>query len=225
MTTTSETARFSAPAAGNLLIAWIVGIGGCDILGWLGSRYDGPFRFMAGLCMLLTGIIVWRKWYPGRIDVFSPTRWWLGLIIALMILLYPVFWGLPSIQFEWNRPALLYFFWSIIVIGFAEELWWRGIWFEMWKGKPVICVLTGALAFTAYHLPFQGWKMMIGSGALINVFFMGLLFAAARYRGASIGVLALAHGLIDVIIQQGAIQWQRQITGHVPFAVCCMVDL
>ena len=61
---------------------------------------------------------------------------------------------------------------------------------------------------------------MIGSGLMIRIFFLGLLFAAARYKGASIGVLALAHGLIDWA--QGTIQWQRQ-TGPVPFVVCCLV--
>ena len=221
MTTNSKNTWFSAPTTKNLVIAWTLGIGGCDILAWLGFRYDGPFRLAAGLWMLVTGITVWRKWYPGKIDVFSSTRWWLGLIIILVILLHPIFGGLPSIQFEWwNHSALIYFFWCVIVIGFAEELWWRGIWFEIWKGKPVICVLAGSLAFTAYHFPFQGWEVMIGSGLIINVFFMGLLFAAARYRGTSIGVLALAHGLIDWF--QGGIQWKQQ-TGHIPFVICCLV--
>jgi hypothetical protein len=55
----------------------------------------------------------------------------------------------------------------------------------------------GSLAFTAYHFPFQGWERMIASGLAVRIFFLGLLFAAARYKGASIGVLALAHGLID----------------------------
>lgn len=202
----------------NLIAAWFVGIGGCDILAWMGSRYDGPFRLVAGLWMLLTGIAVWRKWYPRKINVFSPTRWWLGLIILLMVLFYPIIGGLPSFQFEWNHSALISLFWCIIVIGFAEELWWRGIWFEIWKGKPVICILAGSLVFDAYHFPFQGSELMIGSGLAIRIFFLGLVFAAARYKGASIGVLALAHGLIDWL--QGAIQWQRQ-TGPLPFAICC----
>ena len=188
-------------------------------MAWLGSRYDGPFRLVAGLWMLLTGIIVWRKWYPGKIDVFAPTRWWVGSMTMLMILFHPIFWGLPSIQLEWNHSALIYFSWCVIVIGLGEELWWRGIWFKMWEDKPVICILAGSLVFTAYHFPFQGWEMMIGSGLIINVFFMGLLFAAARYRGTSIGVLALAHGLIDWL--QGAIQWKQQ-TGHLPFAAYCI---
>ena len=204
----------------NLIAAWIVGVGGCDVFGWMGSRYNGPFRLVAGLLMLLTGISVWRKWYPEKIDVFFPTRWWLGLIILLVLLLHPIIGGLPSFQFEWNRSALISFLWCVFVIGFAEELWWRGIWFEMWKGRPVICILAGSLAFTAYHFPFQGLELMISEGLMIRVFFFGLVFAAARYKGTSIGVLALAHGLIDWI--QGDIQWQRQ-TGPVPCAVCCMV--
>ena len=87
----------------NLLGVWLVGIGGCDVLAWLGSRYDGPFRLVAGLWMLPTGIAVWREWYPGKIDEFSLTRWWLGLIIMLVVLLHPIIWGLPSIQFEFSR--------------------------------------------------------------------------------------------------------------------------
>ena len=206
--------------AWNLLAAWLLGIGGCDILAWLGSYYDGPFRLVAGLWMLITGLWVWRKWYPRDIAVFSLAGWRVGLIILVVVLMHPMIGGLQGFHAECSRLSPVYFAWCVVVIGFAEELWWRGIWFEMFKGKPIICIVAGSLAFTAYHFPFQGFELMIGSGLAIRIFFLGLLFASARYRGTSIGVLALAHGLIDWL--QGAIEFQKY-TGPVPFAVCCAI--
>ena len=67
-----------------------------------------------------------------------------------------------------------------------------------------MCILVGSMVFTAYHYPFQGFE------PLIVIFFFGLVFAAARYKGASIGVLALAHGAIDWVQGMNIIRWQWQ---------------
>lgn len=204
----------------NAVVALLVGVGGCDTIAWLASRYDGPFRLVAGLWLLVSAIWTWQKWFRGRIDVFSRARWGWGLVILSVVVFHPIIGGPPSFHSHWNGSALIYFVWCLGVIGFAEELWWRGVWFELWKGRPFVCVLIGSLAFTAYHFPFQGWDLMISEGLAIRIFSLGLLLAAARYYGrVSVGVLALVHGLIDWSL--GIVEWQRQ-PSLILFAGCCI---
>ena len=67
--TTDKSGKASNPPIWSLISAWAIGIGGCDMLGWLAFHYDGPFRLAAGIVMLLTGITVWLKWYRSKIDL------------------------------------------------------------------------------------------------------------------------------------------------------------
>lgn len=46
---------------------------------------------------------------------------------------------------------------------------------------------------------------------MVTAFFIGLVYAAARYRGTSIGVLALAHGFNDWIGQGHVVKWSWQV--------------
>lgn len=195
-----------APSLVKLAAAWAIGIGGCDFLAWAGlnvfSENMHPWMIGAAVCMLVTGTAVWRLWYPGKLDVFSMGGWRCGALLLAVFLLHPLLGGgRPSLHEVWGAAALKSFLWCVVMIGLAEELWWRGIWFKMWRDRPVMCILGGSLAFTAYHYPFQGFE------PLPMVFFFGLAFAAARARGTSIVVLALAHGLINWAQATGVITW------------------
>lgn len=214
-----------AHSAGKLAAAWAVGIGGCDLLAWAGLNvFPGnmhPWMLGAAGCMLVTGVLVWRLWFPEKLGVFSMAGWRLGALLLAALLLHPLLGGgSPSLHSVWSYASLKSFLWCLVMIGLAEELWWRGIWFRMWKDRPVMCVLTGSLAFTAYHYPFQGFE------PLPMVFFFGLAFAVARSRGASIGVLALAHGLINWAQMTGLITWEWRnaaVSPNITVPVVCLI--
>lgn len=214
-----------APTMGKLAAAWAVGIGGCDLLAWAGlNAFSGnmhPWMLGAAACMLVTGTALWRLWYPERLDVFSMAGWWRGTLLLTVFLLHPLLGGgRPSLHAVWSFASFKSLLWCVVMIGLAEELWWRGIWFRMWKDRPVMCILAGSLAFTLYHYPFQGFE------PLPMVFFFGLAFAAARSRGASIGALALAHGLINWAQAAGVITWEWRngpVSPNITVPAVCLI--
>lgn len=203
----SELVWLSRPSWFKLALAWGLGIGGEFALIELGKRevpYLLPLVALAAISLMLAvGISVWRLWYREEIDVFSLKGWetglaiFLGLMITEAVLATPVLRpGLLSLSTLWTL------FYCIVLIGFTEELWWRGIWFAMFKGRPLYAILLGSLLFGGMHYQLHG----IDSAMM--AFFVGLVFAAARYRGVSIGTLALTHGMNDWIAQGHLARWQ-----------------
>jgi membrane protease YdiL (CAAX protease family) len=80
----------------------------------------------------------------------------------------------------------------VLVAGFAEELWFRGLWTRAARTSLVLAVGWGALAFGLLHWP-------MGPGRVATTAALGLLYGAARWRGAPIWALALAHGAVNWI--------------------------
>mgnify|MGYP000860478431 CR=1 FL=1 len=91
-----------------------------------------------------------------------------------------------------DRPGWLawQFVRLIVLIGLAEELWFRGVWFEIVGRNALLSVVAGGALFGLSHL-HQGLLMVLITGSA------GCAYAAARHRGASLLSLALAHGLMD----------------------------
>lgn len=83
---------------------------------------------------------------------------------------------------------------SVILIGFVEELWFRGIWFHLCNGRRILAIGLGSLFFGAYHWPHGFWVVLSTTG-------VGFALAAARSRGASLLGLALVHGTNNWINQ------------------------
>lgn len=78
----------------------------------------------------------------------------------------------------------------VTLIGFVEELWFRGIWFEICRHRFWPSVVLGSALFGLYHWP-HGWRSVLTTAGV------GSVFAMARLRGASLGELSAVHGLID----------------------------
>jgi len=155
------------------------------------------WRFCAittsSVSMLLVGTWVWRCWYPNRIDLFSVSGWRVVVPTLLILELALCIINVPHLGLSWaSSPttALTDLPYFLCLIALTEELWFRGIWFEMWRGRPFMCIGVGSLLFGAIHIATS-------SSHPISAFFFGLVFAAARNRGASIGVLVIGHGLLD----------------------------
>ena len=79
---------------------------------------------------------------------------------------------------------------QVVTIALAEELWFRGLWMRATGDRPALAIFGGSAAFGLYHL-HQGPALMATTAAL------GLLFAVARWHGAPIWSLALAHGAMN----------------------------
>ena len=77
--------------------------------------------------------------------------------------------------------------------------------------------MVGSLVFGLAHFQLHGMDKVITAS------FIGLAYAVARYRGASIGVLALAHGFNDWIGQGQVIGWRWHAgTGTLQIAIVCI---
>lgn len=78
----------------------------------------------------------------------------------------------------------------VLFVALAEELWFRGLWMRSTASSLVLAVVVGALAFGLLHWP-------LGPGRVATTAALGLLYAAARWRGAPLWALALAHGSVN----------------------------
>jgi hypothetical protein len=78
----------------------------------------------------------------------------------------------------------------VVLIGYTEELWFRGLWFAMCRHRFVPSVVLGSVIFGLSHSA-QGWQ------AVWMTAWVGGVFASARYCGAALVPLALVHGVMD----------------------------
>jgi len=129
----------STPLAPTLLIMLIVWAPVTAFV-YIRGKYTVPhISVLAPLFAALTlfcGIAVTLKFYRRSLKLLTFDNWQIAM--ALLI-------GVQAIQLlvtrltpnsDMNIPAALYkAFFYLALIGFAEELWFRGIWFEMFKRR------------------------------------------------------------------------------------------
>ncbi|HNT96677.1 MAG TPA: CPBP family intramembrane metalloprotease [Elusimicrobiales bacterium] len=203
----SRIAWLDAPTWPALAAAWLAGVGGAFLSIAAGKKilpeYLAPFALLSIFLSLSFGVVAWRLWYRDEIDVFSLKGWPAALVIFGGLLLSEIINASAHLRGDVLHPrTLIALFYCVVLVGLQEELWWRGIWFSMFKGRPVMCILAGSLLFGASHYQLHGFR------SVAMAFFVGLVFSAARHRGVSIGALSLAHGLNDWIAQGHVVRWQ-----------------
>ncbi|MFA6135333.1 MAG: CPBP family intramembrane glutamic endopeptidase [Phycisphaerae bacterium] len=151
----------------------------------------------AGIIILLAGVTVWAKYFRRTYGLFSFRGWrWAGVLLAglaaLQFILMRTSDSLPSGVATWAW-AVVFFLFSV---GLPEELWFRGIWFALFRNRFLPSVILGSILFGLMHcapgVPGRGPEIMLMT---IPV---GLCFAAARYRGAPILCLAIVHAVMDI---------------------------
>lgn len=86
---------------------------------------------------------------------------------------------------------------QILLTGAAEELWFRGLWMRAAGERFWLSVGVGALAFGLYHWPHGAW-------VVVTTLCLGVLYGVARWRGAPIWALAVAHGFGNWFALYGA---------------------
>lgn len=197
---------FDKPTWPLLAATWLGGIVGGNAVITFGKavlpEHLGPFAYVAILLMMTFGIAAWRFWYREDLDVFSLKGWPMALAIFLGLLLSAVINAHAQLRGDvWQVKTLVALFYCVVLIGFTEELWWRGIWFSMFKGRPFVCIVVGSLLFGLLHYQLHGLRSVFMASLV------GLAFAVARHRGASIGALSLAHGFNDWQAQGHVVRW------------------
>lgn len=142
------------------------------------------------------GLWVRHAYYQKDIPIFSFKGWPWAIIVLISLQTIQYIAVVPKIGIASGVGfAFLELFKYLFLIGFIEELWFRGIWFAMFRNRALLSIAAGSIAFGIYHLPH-------GIGSVIITSCIGCVFAAARYRGASILSLALVHGIIDWLNNQ-----------------------
>lgn len=155
------------------------------------NRSPATAGWLAGLAMvqLAAGIWLWRRLAAGPLFDFGGWPWALLALAALLGLEQAVVDHVLGPKLPWPQ-TLAEGLRLIVLIGLVEELWFRGLWFAFFRDRPWLALGLGSLLFGLFHLPHGGFVVALTAG-------VGLVFAAARARGASILALGTAHGLLD----------------------------
>lgn len=178
------------------IIILVIALMPIAVVQYIRNSYAVPYSSILlpvlGGLMLLWGILVKQKFYKKSFKLFSFRKWQIALLLFLSLEVVQIILINPKLRFGMTFTEAMYkvfYFW--IFVGFAEELWFRGIWFEMFKGKFIPCVLIGSFVFGLWHWPAHGLIVFLFSSLV------GLAFAVARFKGASILSLSIAHCIID----------------------------
>ena len=153
------------------------------------------FAIIFSILHVLIGLIVIKKYYKKRMVIFSVQGWPLALVLLVGLITIQTALTIQRLNtgHEWWK-YLINWLYYLVFIGFAEELWFRGIWFAIFKNRFIKCVILGSIFFGLIHLaPGQGIVQIVLTG------FIGFAFAIARYCGTSIFLLALVHGMVDFL--------------------------
>ena len=150
-------------------------------------------RLLCAFAALLYGV---RRWGWRRFGFHAN-----GARTALVWGLLAV--GLYAIDFltyqnNFKLPACEFFLFvlSSFIVGFFEEILFRGLWLKVLGGwrSPFCAAWVSSLIFTVYHYQAQamyGWPV---------IFFTGLLWAYMRLAGVSLWWLMLIHGAVDALV-------------------------
>ncbi len=159
------------------------------------TTYKPPMVHMwvwiVGFAHLGAAVFLRRRYFRSEINIFCFEKWHLAVIVLAGVQAADYLFVSHTIgPRNGVTLAVINFFYFHIVIGFAEELWFRGLWLAMFKNRFITGVILGSIIFGLYHITH-------GLQTVLFTTFIGAMFAVARYRGTSILTLAIAHGLMD----------------------------
>lgn len=160
------------------------------MLGWLGILAIGIFAFVKRFHLEEKyGLVKW-KGNAGDYLFFLP----------MLILMTGNLWGGVGLAYE--GLAQVFAVLSMLLIGFIEELIFRGFLFRalLKKDPTPVAITISAVTFGIGHLV----NLLAGQGgmeSLIQVFFAiawGFLFTFVFYKSGSLWICIIVHGLVDV---------------------------
>jgi len=171
---------------------------------------DGSLAMLAGLACIAAGIGAFVK-KNGLEEKYGLTKWvgkardYLFFLPAL-VLMTGNLWGGVGLAYE--GPAQVYAVLSMLLIGFIEEMIFRGFLFRalLQRDSAPVAVTISAVTFGIGHM----LNLLAGQGGwetLLQVFFAvawGYLFTFLFYKSGSLWVCIAVHGLVDAASQFAA---------------------
>ena len=138
---------------------------------------------------------------PEPAEVMRVVRWTWSRTILLVPVAGAVLWMIPltygmtvgtlslrPVGFEVLLQAIVM---QILIVGLAEEIFFREAALGSWVERPMIAFCISSLAFLVFHLHTGLPQAFIAFGA-------GLIFGALRLAGAGILGVALLHGVTNI---------------------------
>ena len=155
--------------------------------------------------VVLRGRTVFVFCQPGPADVLRVVRWSWSRTALLVPMTGVVLWTIPltygmaagtltfrPVGFETLVLAALT---QIILVGFAEEAFFREAALGSWVDRPMAAFGISSLTFLVFHLHLDLSQAFIAFGA-------GLVYGALRLAGAGILGVALLHGVTNILFSR-----------------------
>ncbi len=196
------------PAIGAAAVLWFL-----MFSPWTGGMANF-WLMMSGSALILAGMAFALT--PDRKELLKVERPLLQLLcgIALAFLLWGLFWigdRLSSLMFTFARgqvdavygmktglPAWVIALLLLLVIGPAEELFWRGYvqrsFAKIFKSKDTALVVT-TLIYALVHI--WSFNFMLVMAALVAGAFWGLIY---RFRPQALPALVVSHAVWDALV-------------------------
>lgn len=169
-----------------------------------GNLGDESPVMLAGLAAIAAGIAVFVKKF-GLEETYGLVKWQgragdYLYFLPVLILATGNLWGGVGIAYQ--GAAQVFAVLSMMLIGFIEELLFRGFLFRalLKKDSAPVAITISAVTFGIGHLV----NLLAGQGgweSLIQVIFAiawGFLFTLVFYKSGSLWICILVHALVDV---------------------------
>lgn len=176
-----------------------------------GSFGDESLVMLIWLAVIAAGIVVFIKGF-GLEEKYGLVKWKGSardylFFIPMLILMTGNLWG--GVGRAYDGIAQVFAVLSMLLIGFIEELIFRGFLFRalLERDSVPVAITISAVTFGIGHIV----NLLAGQGgleSLIQVFFAvawGFLFTFVFYKSGSLWICIIVHGLVDVFSKFAAV--------------------
>ncbi len=174
-----------------------------------GSYGDDSLWGMLGLTAVSAALLVFVKRYRLEAELGLnawPSDWKRYLyFIPMWILSTANLWG--GIHKNYSGMPLVYAVVSMILVGFVEEMVFRGFLFRgmLKDGSAMTAIVVSAVTFGVGHIVnlFTGQATLETCGQILFAVAWGFMMTMAYYKSGSLLPSILTHSLIDVFTNFG----------------------
>ncbi len=141
-----------------------------------------------------------------------PVRWGFTLSVAILVLVLWIFLRLPSNETGFDpsifrgNPLLFYsvvgvrFIRLTIIVGFVEEIFWRGFLLRFLVKDDFESVPPGTFTWLSFLVVTAGFCLEHGFADYPAAILSGALFNLVYYRTRSLGSCILAHAVANFLL-------------------------
>ena len=196
-------------------VAWIVLY--VVVCGNLRSLGDDSPAMMVGLAAICAGLALFI-WKNGLSEKYGLASWsensrqmlW---FVPLWVIASANLWG--GIKAHYAMPGLAFAMVSMALVGFAEEVIFRGLLFKamLGSGSERSAIAVSSITFGMGHIVnlLNGQATLETAVQIAYAIAIGLVFTLAFHHGGSLWPCIIAHSLIDVTSvasnREGLLNW------------------